>query len=258
VHERSSSRGRRKVGTGVIALSLGLGLLAGTMSAPQVASAAAVGVAPKLAQTANLRTISYGTTVKLTTTVRNTKTGKVVPKGAVRFQAYRNGWKTWATRTLSKSGTVTFASRPLITTSYRTVFLGGAGLRAGVSNAIRVTVRANGAKVVSEAARHKGALYKYGAAGPKRFDCSGFTMYVFKKTTGRKLPHKANSQQRYGKAVSKGSKKPGDLIIFRSGGYGYHAAVYAGGGKMWDSPHSGARVSKRKMISSNYVVRRLV
>ena len=79
-----------------------------------------------------------------------------------------------------------------------------------------------------------------------------------RRRPGRKLPHKANSQQKYGKAISKAGKKPGDLIIFRSGSYGYHAAVYAGGGKMWDSPHSGARVSKRKMIGSNYVVRRLV
>ena len=137
-------------------------------------------------------------------------------------------------------------------------FLGGGGLYAGISNGIRVTVKNNGTKVVNEAARHKGALYLYGAAGPKRFDCSGFTMYVYKKTTGRKLPHKANSQQKYGKAVSKGKKRVGDLIIFRSGSYGYHAAVYAGGGKIWDSPHSGARVSKRKMFGSNYVVRRLV
>ena len=48
-------------------------------------------------------------------------------------------------------------------------------------------------------------------------------MYVYQKAAGRKLPHKANSQQKYGKAVSKSSKKPGDLIIFRSGSYGYHA-----------------------------------
>jgi peptidoglycan DL-endopeptidase CwlO len=245
-------------GSGVLALSLGLGLLAGPMSAPQSASAAAVGVAPKLTQAASARSISYGSTVKLTTKLVNTKTGKLITSGAVRFQAYRGGWKTWSTHKVSKSGTVTFVTRPLSTTSFRTHFLGGAGLRAGISNAIRITVKASGAKIVAEAAKHKGALYKYGAAGPKRFDCSGFTMYVYKKTTGRKLPHKANSQQRYGRGISKGSKKPGDLIVFRSGSYGYHAAVYAGNGYMWDSPHSGARVSKRKMFSSNYVVRRLV
>jgi len=113
-------------------------------------------------------------------------------------------------------------------------------------------------KVLAEAKSHTGALYKFAAAGPKRFDCSGFTMYVYKKAAGKSLPHKANSQQHYGKAVSQGAKQVGDLIVFRSGSYGYHAGIYAGGGYWYDSPHSGARVGKHKMYGSNYVVRRLV
>lgn len=245
-------------GSGVLALSLGLGLLTGPMSAPQAASAAATGIAPKLTQTASPRSISYGSTVKLTTKLVNTKTGKLITSGAVRFQAYRGGWKTWATHKVSKSGTVTFVSRPLSTVSFRTHFLGGAGLRPGISNAIRVTVKASGAKIVAEAAKHKGALYLFGAAGPKRFDCSGFTLYVYKKTTGRKLPHKANSQQRYGKAISKANAKLGDLIVIRTGSYGTHAGIYAGKGTMWASPRSGKTVTKQKIWSSNYVVRRLI
>jgi len=258
VHERSSSR-RRTFGTGSIALSLGLSLCAGQLvatqpagAATQVVTAAAATVA-KVKATSNTRTILYGNTVKLTAKVTNPKTGKVITAGKVALQVYRyNKWSTWQTKSSRN-----FIAKPLTTASLRFRFLGGGGASAGISNGIKVTVKNNGVKVVNEAAKHKGALYKYGAAGPKRFDCSGFTMYVFRKTTGRKLPHKANSQQKYGKSVSKGSKKVGDLIIFRSGSYGYHAAVYAGGGKIWDSPHSGARVSKRKMIGSNYVVRRL-
>ena len=82
-------------------------------------------------------------------------------------------------------------------------------------------------------------------------------MYVYKKTTGKKLPHKAHSQQRYGKAVSKSKAKPGDLIVIRSGSRGTHAGIYAGGGKMWSSPRTGKTVSKQKIWSKNYVVRRL-
>ena len=90
------------------------------------------------------------------------------------------------------------------------MFAGTERLSAPVaSGSIRITVKANGAKVLAEAKKHKGALYKFGAAGPKRFDCSGYTMYVYKKAAGKKLPHKANSQQKYGKAVSKGNKKAG-------------------------------------------------
>ncbi|BAL88100.1 hypothetical protein AMIS_28800 [Actinoplanes missouriensis 431] len=128
--------------------------------------------------------------------------------------------------------------------------------RATVSASAKA--KAAGKRVVSEAARHKGKKYKFGAAGPKRFDCSGFTKYVYKKAAGKKLPHKANSQQRYGKAVAKSKKRPGDLIIIRKGTRGTHAGIYAGGGKMWSAPRTGKTVSKQKIWSKNYVVRRLV
>ena len=58
--------------------------------------------------------------------------------------------------------------------------------------------------------------------------------------------------------MSKEPREVGDLIVFRSGSYGYHAGIYAGGGYMYDSPHTGARVGKHKIYGSNYVVRRLV
>ena len=89
-----------------------------------------------------------------------------------------------------------------------------------------------------------------------------FPMPEFQRIAGqlREQPvtHKANSQQKYGKGIAKSKKKVGDLIIIRSGSYGYHAGIYAGGNKFYDSPRSGKRVSKRKIFSSNYVVRRLV
>ncbi|KHD75680.1 hypothetical protein MB27_21915 [Actinoplanes utahensis] len=132
--------------------------------------------------------------------------------------------------------------------------------QAGTTVAVKVaTARAQaaGVRVVNEAARHKGKKYKFGAVGPNRFDCSGFTLYVYKKTTGRKLPHKANLQQKYGKPVAKANARPGDLIIIRKGSYGTHAGIYAGGGKMWSAPRTGKTVSKQKIWSSNYVVRRL-
>ena len=48
-------------------------------------------------------------------------------------------------------------------------------------------------RVVAEAAKHRGAPYQYGAAGPTRFDCSGFTMYVFSRF-GKRLPHSSAAQ----------------------------------------------------------------
>ena len=114
------------------------------------------------------------------------------------------------------------------------------------------------AKVIAQARKLVGRPYRYGASGPRAFDCSGFTMYVYRKALGAKLPHKANSQQRWGRPVAKAKAQPGDLIVFRRGSYGYHAAIYAGNGYMYDAPGRGRKVGKHKIWSKNYVVRRLV
>ncbi len=132
----------------------------------------------------------------------------------------------------------------------------GITVQAAASKAAKSKAAAN--RIMTEAAKHKGKKYRFGAAGPKRFDCSGYTMYVYKKAAGKKLPHKANLQQRYGKAVAKSQARPGDLIIIRSGTRGTHAGIYAGGGKMWAAPRTGKTVTKQKIWTKNYVVRRLV
>jgi len=269
----SSGRHRRasSVGTGKLALKLGLCVCAGQLIAgPAFASAANAApvvkaasttttVTPKVTESVNTHSIKWGNKVKVTAKVINPATGKAVTGGYVRLQAWRNSaWRTWQTKKLTKSGTVSFWSEPHKTGTYRTLFAGTTSVKSKASNQIKVSVKHSGAQILAEAKRHKGALYKYAAAGPKRFDCSGYTMYVLRKAAGKKLPHKANSQQHYGRAVSKSKKQIGDLIVFRSGSHGYHAAIYAGGGYMWDSPHSGARVGKHKIFSGNYVVRRMV
>jgi len=270
VHERSSSRRRRtSIGTGTVALSLGLCLCAGQLAASPAAAAptttavtaaaASTTVTPKLNSSISTSKLTYGKKVRLAVTLRDPKTGKAVKKGAVRFQALRNNkWLTWSVQNVPSTGNLTYYARPLMSGYFRAYYVGTTGFKSVAGKKMKVNIVNKGAKVLAEAKKHVGALYLYGAAGPKRFDCSGFTMYVYRKAAGRKLPHKANSQQKYGKGVSKAGKKAGDLIIFRSGSYGYHAAIYAGGGYMYDSPHSGARVSKRKMFGKNYVVRRLV
>ena len=111
-------------------------------------------------------------------------------------------------------------------------------------------------RVMNEAARHKGQPYVYGAAGPTRFDCSGFTLYVFSRL-GKRLPH--NSARQYGvvRHIAKSSKRVGDLIFMRnSSGRIYHVGIYAGNGRMWHAPHSGSYVKLSTIYSSNYVVGR--
>jgi cell wall-associated NlpC family hydrolase len=272
VHENSSSRRRRNsIGTGTVALSLGLCLCAGQLVATPAASAATTTVSPVLAAastsavkpvvrtTISSRSVAYGAKVKVTAKYLNPVDGTVVTSGTVRLQVLRSGkWKTWGTKALGSTGTASFISEPHISGYFRTYYTGNGSFTSFGGSRFWVKVASNkGARILAEAKSHTGALYKFAASGPKRFDCSGFTKYVYKKAVGKSLPHKANTQQRYGSAVAKSNKKIGDLIIFRSGSYGYHAGIYAGNGYMYDSPHTGARVGKHKMYGSNYVVRRL-
>jgi cell wall-associated NlpC family hydrolase len=110
--------------------------------------------------------------------------------------------------------------------------------------------------VIHEAGRHNGQPYVYGAAGPTRFDCSGFTLYVYSRF-GKRLPH--NSARQYGVVhhISQSHRQVGDLIFFRnSSGSIYHVGIYAGSGRIWHAPHSGSYVKLATIWTSSYVVGR--
>jgi cell wall-associated NlpC family hydrolase len=111
-------------------------------------------------------------------------------------------------------------------------------------------------RVVAEAAHHRGAPYAYGASGPRRFDCSGYTRYVYSRF-GKNLPH--NSAAQYGRTrhIPRNKMAVGDLLFFRnSSGRIGHVAIYAGHGRMWHAPHSGTVVKLVAIYSNNYVVGR--
>lgn len=101
--------------------------------------------------------------------------------------------------------------------------------------------REEGIRIVLATA-HKliGRPYRYGAAGPGSFDCSGFTSYVW-RTAGIELPH--NSGAQYGSLphVSVDDLQPGDLVFSGSGRIG-HVGLYIGGGRMINAPQTGRRV----------------
>ncbi|SNT53106.1 NlpC/P60 family protein [Asanoa hainanensis] len=256
---RSTARASRIVATTAAAC-----LCAGQLIATSPARAAAAEAVsrPAIAASNSRPKLPWGSAATLRITVTDPKTGKPAGAGTAvaleQWSASSGSWRARGTKTLYANGYNWFSVKPLATTSYRIVFKGGGGYARYWSPTMRVTVTPSGAKVLAEAKRHVGKPYRYAASGPSAFDCSGYTMYVYRKAAGKKLPHKANSQQRYGRAVSKSAARPGDLIVIRSGSYGTHAGVYAGGGYMYDSPHAGSRVGKHKIWSRNYVVRRLV
>ena len=101
-----------------------------------------------------------------------------------------------------------------------------------------------GEEVVAYAKQYLGCPYVYGAAGSKSFDCSGFTMYVYKHF-GINLPHGATSQSRYGTKVSKNNLKAGDIIFltdYETGvGIG-HCGIYIGDGNFIHASTTGYKV----------------
>ncbi|MEV0263707.1 C40 family peptidase [Streptomyces sp. NPDC050617] len=103
-------------------------------------------------------------------------------------------------------------------------------------------------KALRVAASKKGSPYRYGASGPYRFDCSGLTLYSFKRA-GKRLPRTAAAQYNRARHVSASSRKGGDLVFFHSRGGVYHVGIYAGRGRIWHAPKSGTVVRLEKIWS---------
>ena len=69
--------------------------------------------------------------------------------------------------------------------------------------------------LIEEAYKHIGTPYRYGARGPKAFDCSGFTGYVYRQL-GIELSRSSKDQARDGRPVegTYADMQKGDIIIF--------------------------------------------
>ena len=65
------------------------------------------------------------------------------------------------------------------------------------------------------ASKFLGRRYVWGSTGPKSFDCSGFTSYVF-RNEGIELPRTSRMQYRVGEKVNRNELKAGDLMFFSS------------------------------------------
>ncbi len=72
-------------------------------------------------------------------------------------------------------------------------------------------------KIIEEAYRHLGVRYKYGANGPRSFDCTGFTCYVYNKL-GYRLSRSSKDQSGDGRPVEGSFRnlQKGDILIFGS------------------------------------------
>ncbi|MEV5610091.1 C40 family peptidase [Streptomyces sp. NPDC052225] len=131
------------------------------------------------------------------------------------------------------------------TASVLTLAVAGAGLMVPGA-APEASAAAASTKALQVAASKKGAPYKWGAAGPHRFDCSGLTLYSFKRA-GKKLPRTAAQQYNKTRHIRAASRTRGDLVFFHSGRSVYHVGIYAGKGRIWHSPKTGDVVRLQKI-----------
>ncbi|HVE99531.1 MAG TPA: NlpC/P60 family protein [Mycobacteriales bacterium] len=107
------------------------------------------------------------------------------------------------------------------------------------------------AVAVQAAYAQLGKPYRWGAAGPDRFDCSGLTMYVWAKA-GVSLPHSSRAQRHAGRSVSRGELRPGDLV-FRGSPTIHHVGIYIGDGRMISAPQTGDVVKISNAFAGEYV-----
>lgn len=61
--------------------------------------------------------------------------------------------------------------------------------------------------------KHLRRTYRNGGVGPYAFDCSGFTMYMYKEL-GYALPHSSSAQSDHGEKIKATHIKPGDLVFY--------------------------------------------
>jgi peptidoglycan DL-endopeptidase CwlO len=84
-----------------------------------------------------------------------------------------------------------------------------------------------------------GKTYRFGAAGPNAFDCSGLTMTAW-QTLGVNLPHSAAGQYQVIKHVTRAELQPGDLVFYYHPIH--HVGIYVGDDKVINAPTYGEPV----------------
>lgn len=117
------------------------------------------------------------------------------------------------------------------------------------------TVSGSAGALISEASKHLGKPYVWGAKGPNAFDCSGFVYYCLRKV-GVNQSYLTSSgwrnPGRYQRVSNFGSIQAGDIVVVRG-----HVGIAAGGGTVIDASSSNGRVVHRSLSGwwqNNFIV----
>lgn len=73
-----------------------------------------------------------------------------------------------------------------------------------------------------------GDPYRYGAAGPNAFDCSGLIYYSYRKAGFRNVPRTSDQQAQAFRRIKRSDMRKGDFVFFHNGGDVYHMGVFVG------------------------------
>jgi cell wall-associated NlpC family hydrolase len=96
----------------------------------------------------------------------------------------------------------------------------------------------------------EGAPFRWGAAGPYSFDCSGLTRYAYKRA-GANIPRTAEDQYDSALHIRPEHRRVGDLVFFHYGPSIYHVGFYAGRDKVLHAPKTGKVVRLERIWSHN-------
>lgn len=102
-------------------------------------------------------------------------------------------------------------------------------------------------QIITIAEQHIGAPWRFGATGPRAFDCSGLVIFAFRQAGDQAAV--ANGRYRSAVALydwyrsrglaSRSNPMPGDLVVW---GGGSHIGIYIGGGKAISTLTNGVHV----------------
>jgi cell wall-associated NlpC family hydrolase len=90
-----------------------------------------------------------------------------------------------------------------------------------------------------------GVPYVWGATGPSKFDCSGFTQWVY-RDSGINIPRVSRDQARVGEFISYNDLQRGDMVFFdtkkKRTGIVSHVGIYLGNGDFIHASSAGKSV----------------
>ncbi|MEV8016397.1 NlpC/P60 family protein [Streptomyces sp. NPDC086554] len=107
-----------------------------------------------------------------------------------------------------------------------------------------------GNSALDYAVRQIGKPYKWGAEGPKSYDCSGLTSEAW-AAAGKEIPRTSQEQWAELPHIPLRKLRPGDLIVYFP--KATHVAMYLGDGMIVQAPRPGSKV-KVSPIASNPIL----